>query len=126
MRVLSGPQAPHFLTFRLISVIAVALMAPLCLFAQVSGSISGTVADASGAIVPGAKVSLLDEASHVARETVGNGSGYFTFAAVTPGTYTVSAEAKGFKSWKESGIVIHTGDVRTLSNIRLAVGAISE
>src|SRR6266849_5774247 len=126
MRVLSGPQAPHFLTFKLSSVlaaaIAVALIAPVCLFAQVSGSISGTVADASRAAVPGAKVALLNEASQEARSSVSNGSGYFTFSAVTPGTYTVSAEAKGFKAWKQSGIVIHTGDVRTLSNIALQVG----
>lgn len=130
MQASSVRQSSHLLSFRLVSIftvaIIVALIVPACLFAQVSGSISGTVQDSTGAAVPGAKVGLVNEASQEARESVSNGSGYFTFSAVTPGTYTVSAEAKGFKSWKQSGIVIHTGDVRTLSNLALEVGTTSE
>lgn len=130
MQASSVPQFPRSLTSRLLSIFTVAIMfallVPACLFAQVSGSISGTVQDSTGAAVPGAKVGLVDEASQEVRESVSNGSGYFTFSGITPGTYTVSAEAKGFKSWKQAGIVIHTGDVRTLSNLRLEVGAASE
>jgi hypothetical protein len=99
---------------------------PANLFAQVSGSISGTVLDSSGAAVPGAKVVLTDQASQVTRETVTNNSGYFTFAAIIPGTYTVSVEMKNFKIWKQDGVVIHTGDVRTLADINLQLGGAAE
>jgi len=126
MRFLSRPRVPHLVSLRLIALLAAALLAPAGLWAQVSGSISGTITDSAGAVLAGAKVSLVNEAALEVRETVTNSSGYFTFSAVTPGSYTVSAEAKGFKSLKQTGIEMHTGDVRTLSNLQLSVGAVSE
>ena len=126
MRFLSGPRVPQLSNFRLVAVLAAALRVSSCAFAQVSGSISGTILDSAGAVVAGAKVMLVDEASQEVRESVTNSSGYFTFSAVTPGSYTVSAEAKGFKSLKQSGIEMHTGDIRTLSKLQLEVGATSE
>jgi len=99
---------------------------PTLLRAQISGSISGTVLDQAGAGVPGAKVSLINENSQEVRDSITNDSGYFTFSAVLPSTYTLSVEAKSFKIWKQTGIVMHTGDVRTISSIELKVGAASE
>ncbi len=130
MGILSNRSIAFFRTRKPIWILAaammIALLAPSGLFAQVSGSISGTVLDSTGALVAGAKVSLLNETSQEARESVSNSSGYFTFSALVPGTYTVTVEAKNFKSWKQTSIVIHTGDVRTLSHIELSVGVASE
>jgi Carboxypeptidase regulatory-like domain len=74
-------------------------------FAQnATGSLSGTVTDASGAIIPGAKVELKNEATQVSRETITNGSGFFSFAAVQPASYTVTITAAGFTTWQETSL----------------------
>ena len=66
---------------------------------QLTGTLSATVTDSAGAVVPGAKVTMKNAASGDVRTTVSNGSGYFTITAVQPGTYSVSIEAPGFKTW---------------------------
>src|SRR5947209_2031475 len=60
-----------------------------------SATLTGTVLDASGAVVANAKVTLRNEASGDLRSTVSNGEGYFTFAAVPPATYSVTVEKEG-------------------------------
>ncbi len=87
-----------------------------------SGSISATVTDASGAIIPKAQVILKTEATNVTRETVTNGSGIFYFPAVSPGSYTVTVVASGFTSWEESGIIITQGKSVNLPNVALQIG----
>ncbi len=54
-----------------------------------SGTITGTVTDQSGAVVPGAKVTLTDEATKDKREATGSESGQFVFPALRPPPYTV-------------------------------------
>jgi hypothetical protein len=102
------------------------IMGPAALHAQFYGELSGTVNDPSGAVVPGASVTLRNQASGATRDTAANNEGYFTFAAVPPGTYTVAVTAKGFKSWEQPNIPLALGDKRTLSGIVLEVGAASE
>jgi hypothetical protein len=95
--------------------------------AQVTtASLAGTVMDNSGAIVPGANVTLKNEASGDVRRTTANGDAYFTFAAVPPGTYTVVVEMKGFNNWQAKGIVLNSGDKRSVTGVALAPGATSE
>jgi hypothetical protein len=94
--------------------------------AQFYGELSGTVTDPSGAVVPGASVTMKNQASGNTRETTSNNEGYFTIAAVPSGTYTVTVAAKGFKSWERAGIGFSPGDRRTLAGIVLQVGAASE
>src|ERR1051326_5440516 len=70
------------------------LLAQAALFAQVgSGSISGTVVDRTGAVIPNAKVVLKNEATNATRETVTTGAGLFSFPAVQPGSYTVTVSS---------------------------------
>src|ERR1700720_1465613 len=80
---------------------------------QLTGTLSATVTDAAGAVVPNAKVTMKNESSGDVRTTVSNGSGYFTVTAVQPGSYSITFEAPGFKSWQQSGIVFAQGDSRT-------------
>src|SRR2546423_761613 len=95
--------------------------------AQVTtASLAGTVLDTSGAIVPGANVTLKNEASGDVRRTTANGDAYFTFNAVPPGTYTVVVEMKGFNNWQAKGIVLNSGDKRSVTGVALAAGATSE
>jgi hypothetical protein len=94
--------------------------------AQKTATLTGTVQDASGAIVREASVVLIDEASKARRTTTSNAEGYFTFSAVQTGTYDVEIQAKGFAIWKAVGVQIDPGDQRSIPNIRLAVGSIKE
>ncbi|MGD0830854.1 MAG: carboxypeptidase-like regulatory domain-containing protein [Terracidiphilus sp.] len=91
-----------------------------------SGSISGTVQDPTGAVVNGATVTLLNQNTSDMRKTVSNDRGYFTFAGVIPGTYTVTIHANGFKGWKQADLTLNVGDERSIDGIQLSVGAASE
>jgi hypothetical protein len=96
-------------------------------FAQtVTSSLSGTVADTSGASVPGAKVVLTNEGTNASQSTTASGAGYFSFTAILPGTYTLTISAKGFEAWREKGITIYQQESRTVPNIALKVGAVTE
>ena len=94
--------------------------------AQQTGSISGTVRDTSDALVPGATVTLTNEASKATRTDTSNGQGFFSFLAVQPATYTVRIQMKNFEGWKVTGIEVHTGDSLTVPNVRLTVGRVTE
>jgi hypothetical protein len=94
--------------------------------AQTTATISGTVADAQGAVVPGASAVLTNEATGDHRDSVSNDSGYFAFPAVLPGNYALRIEAKGFKSWAQSGIAVDASDQRKISGIVLEVGVATE
>src|SRR5579862_8613824 len=93
--------------------------------AQITGTITGTVSDTSGGIIPGASVSLLNEATKDIRGTVSDTAGYFAFPAVSPGTYTVRIQMKGFKAFEQSGFVLQASDKRNL-NATLTVGQSTE
>src|SRR5215471_14854978 len=93
---------------------AVALLA--CLFlagiaqAQTTATITGTVTDSTGAVVPKAKITLKNPASGDVRESVSNGVGRFSFASVVPGSYDLTVNAPGFKVWETKGLQVHPGD----------------
>jgi len=102
--------------------LAALLLLQSAVFAQQTGTITGTVSDTSGAVIPGAKVVLTNPATKDTRQTVSNAEGYFTFAGVVTGTYDVTVEMKGFRSWKLTGVGVSPNDRRNLSGINLAVG----
>ena len=75
----------------------VLLLAPTFLHSQdATGRIVGTVTDQSDAVVPGAHVVVTNVDTHVSRETTTNGSGFYQVLALPVGTYSVSADHKGF------------------------------
>jgi hypothetical protein len=99
------------------------LFCSLSLLGQNStGSISGTVVDASNAVIPNAAVVLIDEATKTKRDTKANSSGFFHFAAVPPATYTLNVSAAGFKDWEERQITLTQGNNVNIPNIALQVG----
>ena len=111
----------------LAAVLAFALLCqPPALAQTTTATLTGTVFDASGAVVGGAKVTLKNEASGDLRDTVTNGEGYFTFAAVPPASYSVTVEKEGFKVWEAKGIVLNSADKRNVIGIKLEPGAKTE
>ena len=98
----------------------------LPLQAQVdTGSITGTVTDASGAVVGGAKVTLTNEGTG-ASLTVNTGSdGTYTFSPVRIGSYKIDASAQGFKTVSQSNLVVNV-NASVLVNLKLPTGSVSE
>jgi hypothetical protein len=92
-------------------------------FAQeTTGGLQGTVKDQSGAVVPRAHVTLTGTTLIGSKELVTDSSGYYRFANLPPGAYTLVVKAEGFETTKQSGIVI---EVSRLPNVDvvLKVGA---
>ena len=75
------------------------------------GSINGTITDPSGAVVAGAKVTAVDVATAVGRETVSSGAGEFSFSDLPLDTYTVRFQAVGFQSTEVSGVQVLRQDL---------------
>lgn len=71
-----------------------------------TGSISGTVKDPSGAVVPNAKVTIIDTSKGFTYNTVTDASGIYTVRDLPPSTYTVRIEAPGFTRFERPGVVV--------------------
>ena len=84
-------------------------------------TITGTVTDASGAIIPGATASLIQESTKAQRSATADKNGVIAFVAVPPGTYDVLVSSPGFKPTRENGVAVHINDQLDLRNIVLAV-----
>ena len=87
-------------------------------------TLTGVVSDPSGSVVANAKITLRDAVSGSARDTVTNGEGYYTFASVPVGSYSLTVEAPGFQSYKADDIRLGGGEKRNV-NVSLAVGSTS-
>ncbi|MBV9404412.1 MAG: carboxypeptidase regulatory-like domain-containing protein, partial [Acidobacteriaceae bacterium] len=95
----------------MISLCALLCLAALHVSAQaVTGTVLGTVTDASGAVVANAKVTLTEVNTNVSRNAQTNGSGNYTFPDIPEGTYSVAVEAPGFKKEirENIGVAINT------------------
>lgn len=124
--MIGNNRSPRLLQFLILVLVcgAVLLFAPAPAAAQGSnGTISATVQDSSGAVVPAASVTLTNPATGDTRTTQTNRDGVFSFTAVPPGTYTVKVVHAGFNAYQRSGIVLHPTDVISLTGIVLKPGA---
>jgi len=108
------------------ALIGLALFAAQGLYAQIdTGSISGTISDASGAVVPAAKVSLTNEGTNLTIMTTSKDDGAYTFTPVKIGTYTVAAEAAGFQKVTQSHITVNI-DQQVVVNLTLKPGEVTQ
>jgi Carboxypeptidase regulatory-like domain len=86
-------------------------------------SITGTVTDATGAVVPGATVTATNVATNIRTSTQTNEAGNYTIAQLKEGTYSVRGEAAGFMSFVVDSVALVARDVRRV-DMRLEVGAV--
>jgi hypothetical protein len=89
---------------------------------NISSSVKGSLVDPSGAGVPGAACTLTNQATDAVLNTTSAGDGAFTFPNVLAGTYTLKAEAFGFKTSETKDIVVTASEVRVLSKVSLQLG----
>src|SRR5579863_4522141 len=102
------------------------LAVPRASWSQVTATLTGTVEDQAGGVIPGATVTLTNEATKFSTVNTSNGEGLYAFPSLTPGTYDIKASAKGFKAKAVTGIVLNAGDARTVPALDLTVGAESQ
>lgn len=76
---------------------AVLLALTFSAFAQFNASIQGTVMDPSGAVIPGATITVTNQATNVGRTTQSSANGFYNVTSLPPGAYTVAVKAAGFE-----------------------------
>ncbi|HLJ18152.1 MAG TPA: carboxypeptidase-like regulatory domain-containing protein [Bryobacteraceae bacterium] len=92
----------------------------------VTGSISGSVADASGSAVTAAQLVLVNAATGAQRTTQTNNSGEFVISSVDPGEYSLTVQAPGFKTLQRTGIRLTPSEILAIGTLSLALGTVEE
>jgi len=92
---------------------------------QTTGTIRGTVTDASGGVVAGATVTVTNADTGIANTTQTDVSGSYSFPLLRPGRYTVKTEARGFSSGVQQDILVRITETAVV-NFSLQVGSVSE
>ena len=93
--------------------------------AQQNSQIEGSVLDAAGAIVAGAKVSLLQTSTGFTTTVESNGSGLFSFPGLNVGTYSLTVTMPGFQTYKQQGLEVNISQTLR-SDVKLSVGSVNE
>ena len=89
------------------------LFSPL-LYGQATGSFSGTVTDNSGAVVAGAKVTVIAQATNLSREAKTDDTGHFLVPLLGVGDYAIKVEAAGFKASEAKNVRLQIDEHREL------------
>lgn len=90
-----------------------------------TGSVSGTIRDESGSVLPGTAVSVRNQATNATRRSVTNDFGVYRIPALLPGSYEIDAQLPGFQTTRETGVIVTVGEVLTV-NLVLRIGEISD
>jgi len=108
-----------------LGLLAVTILAAGAHAQMITGAVTGTVKDATGAVIPGAEIRLTNLDTGVTRTTVSDQLGNFQFLLVPLGTYSLEASLGGFKTFRRAGIIVETD--RSLGvPVQMQVGEISE
>src|SRR4051794_26333443 len=106
-------------------VFVLATLFAISAFAQ-SSSLTGTVADPSGKVIPGAAVKLTFELNGEARSAATDENGDFTFNALGAGVYTVRVETPGFRPLERKGVNLLSASRLATGTLSMEVGAVTE
>ncbi len=111
--------------FGLLSALVLLVFSPVAYGQAVYGSIFGTVTDNTGAAIPGASLTVVDEGKGTSVTVVSNGSGEFTAEHLIPDVYDIKVTANGFKGYEQKGITVAADSSAKISAV-LSVGGSSE
>jgi Carboxypeptidase regulatory-like domain len=101
------------------------LFCAMALLGQGFGTIVGTVTDPSGAVIAGAKVTIVEPATGATREEMTNNQGYFVVTPLKPSTYDLTVNAAGFGPFTQKGVVLQA-DQNITVNTALTLGTAAE
>jgi hypothetical protein len=108
------------------SVVVVLLFVVLPGVAQIdTGGVTGTIRDSSGAILPGASVTLTDDTTGISNTVNSTSTGTYVFDAVKPSTYTLHARFNGFGEYVNHGVVVHVQQTLTI-DVALVPGNVQQ
>src|ERR1700682_2649520 len=111
---------------RVYAMLALAVLLSSPVYAQVSGAtLSGTVTDASGAVITNAEVSIKNTATDVTREVTTDSSGVYSAPNLLPGIYEITVVAAGFSTSVQTGLTLTVGATQAL-DISLQIGRKTE
>ncbi len=110
---------------KLLALLAVVFALPLLFAQETTAGIQGTVKDSSGAVVGNAHVIVRGPALAGDKSLDSESTGYYRFANLPPGVYTVEVSAKGFKTVKREGLALEVGHLPTV-DITLQIGTAAE
>jgi hypothetical protein len=105
-------------------IICITLSAVMGFSQNVSATLSGTVKDPAGAVIPSAQVTLTNQATQVAAISASNAAGIFVFPSLLPGTYTLTVSTSGFRTLIMKDISIAVNERRSFGNLTLEIGEI--
>ncbi|MEZ5365412.1 MAG: carboxypeptidase regulatory-like domain-containing protein [Bryobacterales bacterium] len=107
-------------------IVALSALCALTAFGQQSmGTISGTVSDQQGAVIPGAQVNVVNTSTNAVFSTVTNERGGYVAPGLAVGEYEITAESAGFKRAVHSGVTLQVNQIAQI-NLTLEVGAVAE
>ncbi|NBO67040.1 MAG: carboxypeptidase regulatory-like domain-containing protein, partial [Acidobacteria bacterium] len=115
----------HFIIRPLALLMVLLTMMPVAMAQADRGTITGTVIDSNGAAVPGATVTVTNQANNGSSTAVTSSDGIYVIPALTAGTYKVRVERTGFKSTEISGVTLVIGNTAS-ANVTMEVGQVSE
>jgi outer membrane receptor protein involved in Fe transport len=114
----------HPLLDRFLLFIALTLVMSIVSFGQ-TAQVTGRVSDQTGAIVPGAQITVTNVSTGINRESLSNDEGYFTIPLLQPGEYRIAVRKEGFKPLVQSGVILQVEQVARL-DYTLETGAVTE
>jgi hypothetical protein len=103
-----------------------AALPPLVQAQTTSASVSGTVQDAQGGVLPGVAVTLTSRTQGNTLTTTTDGEGRFVFAIVRPDTYALAFALEGFKTFERTNVVVNANDRLSAGLVTLEVGTLAE
>ena len=90
-----------------------------------TGQINGVVTDNTGGVVPGVTVKAVESGTGISRDTVTGANGRYTFTSLRPTTYDISAELAGFRTVRQTGVLLQANQNLTV-NFTLELGELVE
>ena len=110
---------------RCLPLLMIGILVPAPVFSQSTAEIRGVVQDESGAVVPGATVTAINELTGLERTAVSDSGGRFNFPRLPVGSYRVEAELQGFRKFSTPAFRLDVEDIRQV-NVAMAIGTVAE
>lgn len=114
------------IAFAIASIVCSLLSFRPCLAQTTSGQINGRIVDPAGQLIVGAQVTLENQLNAEQRSTTTDTQGEFVFVSVQPGTFLISINARGFKSYSQRDVVLNASDRLSVGTLRMQIGAATQ